>query len=65
MLSCVLLLSVWLILLNVPCELEKNMYSAIVEMTLSIDINHVQLIDFIVQSNYVISDFRLSESAHF
>ena len=65
MLRYVLLLSICPILVNVPCELEKNVCSVVAGMKLSIDVNYIQLIDFVVEFSCVISDFLLAGSIHF
>ena len=48
-------------LVNVPCKLDENMYSADTGLKCSINADYIQLIDDTVSLNYVITDFCLGD----
>ena len=63
LLRCVLLTRMWTILVNVPCALQKNVYSTVFWMKLPMD--YIQLIDGAVEFSFVLTDFPLAGSVHF
>ena len=48
----------WSILVNVLCELEKNVYSVVIER--SVQKYQIKLIDSVVQVHYSFTDFLLT-----
>ena len=55
---CFMAQNVVSLLVNIPCELEKNVYSVFGWTTwIDTDIHYIQLIDSAFQFNYTFTDF--------
>ena len=63
LLACVLLPRMRFILLNGPCEFEKNVYSSVVRW--STDIHNIPLTEGVVESNCGLTDVMPAAYVHF